>query len=35
MVWPLCINYILFAEKFEAKINTNIIRIKIIILFMV
>jgi len=28
-------NYILFAEKFEEKINTNIFRIKTFVFFMV
>jgi len=35
MVWSLWIIYILFAENFEAKINTNIFRFKTFILLMV
>jgi len=34
-IWSLLITYILFAEKFEAEINTNIFRLKTFIFFMV
>jgi len=35
MVWSLWISYILFAEKFKGKINTNIFHLKTFIFFMV
>jgi len=35
MLWSLWIIYILFAEKFKAKINTNIFHFKTFIFFMV
>jgi len=34
MLWSLWINYILFAEKFKAKINTNIFQFETFIFFM-
>jgi len=34
MLWSLWIIYILFVEKFEAKINTNILCFKTFISFM-
>jgi len=33
--WSLWINYILFAKKFKAKINTNSFGIKTFVFFMV
>jgi len=35
MLWSLWIIYILFAENFKAKINTNIFRFKTFIFLMV
>jgi len=35
MVWSLWINYILFAEKFKAKINPYIFHLKTFIFLMV